>query len=369
MENFEDILDFMDADDFLGEETSRIKDPLAEEEFEDNVIDAEKEVDNTEEESEESEELDDLEGFVETEEEEQEEEDSEEVDTPYSDYFNFLKEQNFLKTSEDFEFDGSAEKFEEALMQTEQTMAKEAMESLWSRLPAEYQKALSYSLNEGGSIKDYVRQFVDDIDYSNFSIDTETNQREVLKEYYKKTTKHDDAKIDRLLSKFDKDELYDEAQDALDYLRDAVEEEKQAKLDRLAQEKADREKQVQESNQRIANLIKDTKSVPDKIKPKLSDFIFKPTKVGKESITPFASTMRNIQQNPEHFIQFASLVMNYSPDKGFDMSKFEQKGKSKATNEFRKKLEETVSVVSRSAPSSKKLSNISWEDVINQLES
>lgn len=363
--NFEDVLNFLEDDSFIQLGIDPSKDPLSEpvKDLTDpaNVEEPDVEPESTEPESEEE--------FIEDTQEPEESADEPEEQTDLQKYYAFLKEQDFLKVSEDFDFDGSPESFEEALLQTEETMAKEAMNQLWTRLPQEFQKALAYGLNGGNSLKDFVREFVDDIDYSNFSIDSRESQRKVLEEYYRKTTKHDNHKIQRLVDKFDDDELYDEAQDALDYLRDAVEQEKQAKLDKLAQERLQQEERVRESNEQLAKLIQAEESLPPKTKTKLHDFIFSAKKEGGQVVTPFAQAMKSIQANPSHFIQFANLVMDYDPSKGFDLSRIEAKGKSKATSSFKKKLEETVTNTSKASGAPSAANGVSWEQLIKQLES
>lgn len=367
--DLEEILNFLDDEYYTPpEEDPTPEEPTTEEETGDDPDELE-EIETTEEEDASNEmSLEDLEKKVDNLSTPEEEEEEEQETTPISEYYNFLKKQDFLKTSEDFEFDGSAESFEEALIQTEESMAKEAMNQIWSRLPSEFQKALAYGLNGGASIKDYVREFVDDIDYNTFSIDSSESQKQILKEYFKKTTKHGEVKIEKLIEKFDDDELYDEAQDALDYLIDEVETEKQNKLDKLAQEKKQHELALKESNDKLVQMIRADKELPDKSKAALEEFVFRPKKIGGENVTTFAHSMKSIQQNPDHFIQFASLVMEYDPEKGFDLTKIKNKGKKEAVSGFKKQLEETVSKTQKSTSPAGPVKGAGWDELIKQLE-
>lgn len=53
-----------------------------------------------------------------------------EKDEISSSYFNFLKEYKVLDTPDDFEFDGSPEKLEEALNTTKESLSKKAYQAL-----------------------------------------------------------------------------------------------------------------------------------------------------------------------------------------------------------------------------------------------
>lgn len=146
-------------------------------------------------------------------------------------------------------------------------------------------EALDNFVKQGGKLQDYF-QIEADIDLDNINIEDENNQKAVIRQLLKEkgfSTKQ----IDKKLTKYeDAGLLEDEAQDAVEDLKEIREEKKKQLL--ADQERAFKQykKQQQEFYNNVVEEIKDLKNIrgiaiPEKDKKELIDYIFKPGADGK----------------------------------------------------------------------------------------
>ena len=146
-------------------------------------------------------------------------------------------------------------------------------------------EALDNFVKQGGKLQDYF-QIEADIDLDNIDIEDENNQKAVIRQLLKEkgfSTKQ----IDKKLTKYeDAGLLEDEAQDAVEDLKEIREEKKKQLL--ADQERAFKQykKQQQEFYNNVVEEIKDLKNIrgiaiPEKDKKELIDYIFKPGADGK----------------------------------------------------------------------------------------
>lgn len=146
-------------------------------------------------------------------------------------------------------------------------------------------EALDNFVKQGGKLQDYF-QIEADIDLDNIDIEDENNQKAVIRQLLKEkgfSTKQ----IDKKLTKYeDAGLLEDEAQDAVEDLKEIREEKKKQLL--ANQERAFKQykKQQQEFYDTVVEEIKDLKNIrgiaiPEKDKRELIDYIFKPGADGK----------------------------------------------------------------------------------------
>ena len=194
-------------------------------------------------------------------------------------------------------------------------------------------EALDNFVKQGGDLKKYLT--IDaELDLDDIDIEDEANQKLVVKQLLKEkgfSTK----KIDKLVSRYEEAGLLeDEAQDALEDLREIKEEKKKQLLE--DQKKAYRE-QIQRQQQFYDNVVSEIKglknirgiTVPEKDKKVLMDYILKPDTDGK---TKYQKDYA--KGGVKNLIESAYFTMN--ADKLIEAAKRE--GNNSAIDKFRRSL-------------------------------
>lgn len=194
-------------------------------------------------------------------------------------------------------------------------------------------EALDNFVKQGGDLKKYLT--IDaELDLDDIDIEDETNQKLVVKQLLKEkgfSTK----KIDKLVSRYEEAGLLeDEAQDALEDLKEIKEEKKKQLLQ--DQKKAYRE-QIQRQQQFYDNVVSEIKglknirgiTVPEKDKKVLMDYILKPDTDGK---TKYQKDYA--KGGVKNLIESAYFTMN--ADKLIEAAKRE--GNNSAIDKFRRSL-------------------------------
>lgn len=194
-------------------------------------------------------------------------------------------------------------------------------------------EALDNFVKQGGDLKKYLT--IDaELDLDDIDIEDEANQKLVVKQLLKEkgfSTK----KIDKLISRYEEAGLLeDEAQDALEDLKEIKEERKKQLLE--DQKKAYRE-QLQRQQQFYDNVVSEIKglknirgiTVPEKDKKVLMDYILKPDTDGK---TKYQKDYA--KGGVKNLIESAYFTMN--ADKLIEAAKRE--GNNSAIDKFRRSL-------------------------------
>lgn len=194
-------------------------------------------------------------------------------------------------------------------------------------------EALDNFVKQGGDLKKYLT--IDaELDLDDIDIEDEANQKLVVKQLLKEkgfSTK----KIDKLVSRYEEAGLLeDEAQDALEDLKEIKEERKKQLLE--DQKKAYRE-QLQRQQQFYDNVVSEIKglknirgiTVPEKDKKVLMDYILKPDTDGK---TKYQKDYA--KGGVKNLIESAYFTMN--ADKLIEAAKRE--GNNSAIDKFRRSL-------------------------------
>lgn len=194
-------------------------------------------------------------------------------------------------------------------------------------------EALDNFVKQGGDIKKYLT--IDaELDLDDIDIEDETNQKLVVKQLLKEkgfSTK----KIDKLVSRYEEAGLLeDEAQDALEDLKE-IKEEKKKQL--LEDQKKAYQIQLQRQQQFYDNVVSEIKglknirgiTVPEKDKKVLMDYILKPDTDGK---TKYQKDYA--KGGVKNLIESAYFTMN--ADKLIEAAKRE--GNNSAIDKFRRSL-------------------------------
>lgn len=264
-------------------------------------------------------------------------EDSGEDDTSKR-YFEFLKEYGVLSTPEDFEFDGTPEKLQEALDLTRDSLKESVAKHLWETLPEDFKPLLQYALSGGRSLEDYMDAYAQP-DYSTLDLSDVENQRRVMYDYWANTSEYTPEKINRMISSLEKSgDLESEALETAQELNALIEERKATLIERAKEEEEARKAQVQEQTKKITTTIQALPNVDTARKNRLQTFMFTPVKYEEGYSTGLNRTISQITSNPEHFVQLADLLADYRPDQGFDFNRLKTQLKTETNKSFREQI-------------------------------
>lgn len=263
---------------------------------------------------------------IEEEAEEEEEIEDNNEENVVTNFFDAMAE----KLNWEFEEDEDKPKSVDELINYFQNVIEENSKPEYS---SEEVEALDNFVKQGGDLKKYLT--IDaELDLDDIDIEDETNQKLVVKQLLKEkgfSTK----KIDKLVSRYEEAGLLeDEAQDALEDLKEIKEEKKKQLLE--DQKKAYRE-QLQRQQQFYDNVVSEIKglknirgiTVPEKDKKVLIDYILKPDTDGK---TKYQKDYA--KGGVKNLIESAYFTMN--ADKLIEAAKRE--GNNSAIDKFRRSL-------------------------------
>ena len=272
---------------------------------------------------------------IEEEAEEEEEIEDNNEENVVTNFFDAMAE----KLNWEFEEDEDKPKSVDELINYFQNVIEENSKPEYS---SEEVEALDNFVKQGGDLKKYLT--IDaELDLDDIDIEDETNQKLVVKQLLKEkgfSTK----KIDKLVSRYEEAGLLeDEAQDALEDLKEIKEEKKKQLLE--DQKKAYRE-QIQRQQQFYDNVVSEIKglknirgiTVPEKDKKVLMDYILKPDTDGK---TKYQKDYA--KGGVKNLIESAYFTMN--ADKLIEAAKRE--GNNSAIDKFRRSLKSS-SIITKS---------------------
>lgn len=263
---------------------------------------------------------------IEEEAEEEEEIEDNNEENVVTNFFDAMAE----KLNWEFEEDEDKPKNVDELINYFQNVIEENSKPEYS---SEEVEALDNFVKQGGDLKKYLT--IDaELDLDDIDIEDETNQKLVVKQLLKEkgfSTK----KIDKLVSRYEEAGLLeDEAQDALEDLKE-IKEEKKKQL--LEDQKKAYQIQLQRQQQFYDNVVSEIKglknirgiTVPEKDKKVLMDYILKPDTDGK---TKYQKDYA--KGGVKNLIESAYFTMN--ADKLIEAAKRE--GNNSAIDKFRRSL-------------------------------
>jgi hypothetical protein len=288
--------------------------------------------------------------------------------------YEFLVKNNIFTPPEDFEFDGTPEALQQVQEATRQSYANEAFQALWQKMHPDFQQALSYAANGGTSIEEFYNMYKDTPEsIANMDLESEDNQRKALRLYYEKTTKYTPDKINKFIERLEKTgDLKVEAEDAIDYLQENLREEQRRFQEQQAQQLREQQEQAEANRAQILDIIKESSSIKDKRKNKIKAFLFNEIQDEQgHKDTMFNTRVRQVFATPEHLVQFADLLSTYDPKSGFDLSRYEERGSTKANIKFQEELEESLAKTQRKlkgAPPTAPNQNVDWSTILKQID-
>lgn len=256
-------------------------------------------------------------------------------------YFEQLKSVGLITTKDDFEFDGTFEKLDDAIEHTRQQNLNLVKEELQSKLPDDFKALIDYALAGGRSLEDYIQAYSGN-NLENLDLSTLENQRLVLTEYYKQTTKYSDDKILRMVDKLETlGGIEEEAEDALAELLELKETRKAELIANAAKEAENRKAAIEQETIAITNAI--DSSITDKPRAEgMKSFLFSPLKTEEGTTTKFKDTIRKISNNPEHLAQLVDILYDYDPKKGIKLTTLEKQTKDQGIRALKASVKETI---------------------------
>lgn len=222
-------------------------------------------------------------------------------------------------------------------------------------------EALDNFVKNGGNLRDYF-EIDGELDLEDFSIeDNEVNQKIILKEFLKEKG-YSNKQIDKKLTKYeDAGLLEDEAEDALEALKEIREDKKQQLLKDQENQAREAAKRQQEYFNSVVNEIKGMQDIrgikiPEKDKKQLLEYIFKPDADGKTQY------QKDWSKSVKNLLESAYFTM-----KGDTLLKAaKNEGSSDAISKFKNSLNKTG--VSRRTKKTDNTSDIDmWKSFAQQL--
>lgn len=289
-----------------------------------------------------------------------------------NEFFTTLKDSNYLAVPDDFTFDGTTDSLAEAIDLTYESFKKNAQESLLNSLDEDSRLALKFALTYKKPIYAFYEETgVEPFDFSTIDLDELENQQEVVRTYLKKTTAFSDAKIENQIKNLSQSgEIVTEAKEYLGELIAFQEKERQELDNKIEQQRQkDREDLLKWKEDRI-NVIKTYKDLDDARKAKLKAFVVNEvyTDRSKAPVTELVQVLRMINNNPEHYVQLADVLMDYSPEKGIDYDRLTKRLNTKITSSLKDKLDDTA-IVPKGKQIRKKIEEeFNWDEWAKQLQ-
>jgi len=261
---------------------------------------------------------------------------------------------------DDFEFDGSEEKFNEALELTRQHYFEQAEEILRENIrDPRLKELIEYGLQGGDFANlELFNQYQNiETNFENADIENEEVQKQILKAYYQTTAAAlGENKINKLIEEDVETGKLKEI--AINYrqwfVTEANREKARLQAEAATQREAERKAAV-EYNKNFQKALAETKFADGKKSEILSSFSTTKLQDGREVLN-WQYKLMLVQSNPESFIQLLDILNTYDEQKGFSFGavaskvkseerkslfdKFKGKKESEATSSARKQEEQ-----------------------------
>lgn len=299
----------------------------------------------------------------------EEKENQENIEAPVSEddgkitsFYSFLKDNSYLDVPEDFQFDGTAEKFEEAFLTSKNRIRNTVAENLLGSVSPELRPIIDFAVNGGKSLDDYINSH-NVIDYDSVDLSVPEVQVNILRKYYSETTNYTPDKIEKLIARLGED-VEQEAYDAINDLKELQTQKLAAYQTNLKNQELQQQEIQKKERDSISKAIDSSAHFDTDRKGKVKAFIFNTKRVGSSEATDFSRTVENIKSNPLHFSQLADLLMDYSSNDGFSFDRIKRKERSSINKSIKEQLQTINPSIKQSAKPSG--TGFNWEEFIEQ---
>jgi hypothetical protein len=256
-------------------------------------------------------------------------------------YFDFLVSQQVVEIPEEFEYDGSLEKLEEALSLSRKKQQEKVYQDLFAALDPQAQEALNFALQTGQPLHAYYESLA--TPSLNYNPASPTDQKKIVEQYLKETTRYSPEKITKTIALYEEEGILEqESQDALAELTQFYSQKQEEQATQLQAQRQAEERMLREKTEALAAAINTSSFIHPTRREKVRSFFFNPIQVEQNQTTAFNLTINHILSNPEHQAQLADLLLDYNPEQGFTLDRFEKRLKSKATSSFKEDLDKAL---------------------------
>lgn len=268
--------------------------------------------------------------------------DDEDEDTNiYTQHYQILKESGLVFEEDEAQpFDGSPDALAKVIEKTREEIWDKTAEALWSSLPEDFKPLLEYALSGGKDVTKFLTTVKPKTELTKLDVTQAEDQKEILKQYYKRTTKYTDERINKLIDKAAlTDTLYEDATEAYEELKELYEAD--VKQIAIEEQRAQQEKEQKEAQLRkvYSETIDKVEFIPKERKNKVKAYLFNVQVYDEEPDTQFNRTLKLISNNPEHLVQLADVLMSYDPKKGLTLDRIAKVEATKATKSLKDKLQ------------------------------
>lgn len=241
----------------------------------------------------------------------------------------------FMGLPDDFKFDGSPEKTEEAFRIDQETRQALAFQQVESQIQDPYLKeVVEYGINGGkfADVKKYLETQKSYLEISNLEIKDDTTAKEVLtKELKNKGLK--DSVIALAIEKHEDEGTLQE--EAKEIVKNWTKQKETEKRTLELQAKQAKEQEARENAEYERNFIETLKksNLPKQKQDQVLG-AFDPINIDGNTYTRYELIRSTIENNPEHFIQYLDLLNSYNPKTGFELSQIKNQGKTEQTKKI-----------------------------------
>lgn len=253
------------------------------------------------------------------------ESEEEEVEYSYKALASYLAEQGVIDFEDSDDIEDTPEIIEEAVLNTAKNMVQEYKESI----PIEGKLFLDY-LEKGGDPAKYIQTLEKPIDFDNFDLEDEGNQKRVIKEFLANQG-YTSEEIDEEIKDYeDALILGKKAKTAANKLKGVYSKQKEALIAQQEQELKNRQKQVEEYIDNIKSTIESSNSLAGLSISKTDKKKFEQYLLGrdKEGLTQYE---RDLQKDPVK----TQLELAYLKFKNYDFSKIKNQAITEETKRIK----------------------------------
>lgn len=242
----------------------------------------------------------------------------------------------FLGLPQDFKFDGSPEKTEEAFRIDQETRYKLATKDLEDRVQDPLlREAIQYGIQGGkfADMKSYMQVQKSYLDISNLKIENDTQAKDVItKELKSKGLKDNVIKL-TLEQHEDEGTLLTEAQDIVKTWSEEKNKQKKALEQEARQARLQEEQENAEYEREFMNTLRKTE-MPSKKQDEILGAFDPITLENGQVFSRYELIRSAIENNTEHFIQYLDILNSYNPKTGFELSQYKTAGKTEQTKKI-----------------------------------
>ena len=199
---------------------------------------------------------------------------------------------------------------------------------------------LEYALSGGKDVTKFLDAVQPKLELEKLDVTQAEDQKQILRQYYRKTTKYGEDRIEKLVDKAAlTDSLYEDAAEAFEELEQITE----AEVKQLAIEEQRRKQEEQQKEEKLRKVYAETidkvEFIPKERKNKVKAYLFNVQVYDDQPDTQFNRTLKLISNNPEHLVQLADVLMSYDSKKGLTLDRIAKVESTKATKSLKDKLQ------------------------------